>query len=73
MKPDSGVSPGLCASCARSEIIRSSRGSTFYRCRLSDTDSRFPKYPRLPVMDCPGWDETTNNGNDDVRKTDENL
>jgi len=51
------VSVGLCASCARSEIIRSSRGSTFFRCKLSDTDPHFPKYPRLPVIECAGWSE----------------
>ncbi len=53
------VSAGLCASCAHSEIIRSSRGSMFYRCRLSDTDPRFPKYPRLPVIECAGWSVKT--------------
>jgi len=53
------VSAGLCTRCAHGEIIRSSRGSTFYRCKLSDTDPRFDKYPRLPVIACPGWREKT--------------
>jgi hypothetical protein len=57
MSLGSTVSPGLCASCAHSEIIRSGRGSTFYRCKLSDTDPRFFKYPRLPVIECSGWSE----------------
>lgn len=30
----------------------------FYRCKLSDTDPRFPKYPRLPVRQCDGWSES---------------
>ncbi len=51
------ISPGLCASCVHREIIRSSRGSAFYRCRLSEMDRRFPKYPRLPVIQCSGWSE----------------
>lgn len=47
---------GLCATCVHVKIIRSDRGSVFYRCGLSDTDSRFPKYPRLPVIQCSGYE-----------------
>ncbi len=46
---------GLCASCCHVLVIRSDRGSVFYQCRLSFTDSRFPKYPRIPVLSCAGW------------------
>jgi GNAT superfamily N-acetyltransferase len=35
--------------------MRSDRGSVFYRCLLSASDSRFPKYPRLPVVSCLGY------------------
>lgn len=35
--------------------IESDRGSVFYRCALADTDPRFPKYPRLPVLRCDGF------------------
>lgn len=35
-------------------VIESDRGSKFYMCQLSATDSRFPKYPRLPVLQCSG-------------------
>jgi hypothetical protein len=49
---------GLCASCLHSEIVRSDRGSVFYRCGLSRTVPDFPKYPRLPVLICAGWSET---------------
>jgi hypothetical protein len=27
----------------------------FFLCRLSATDPRFPKYPRLPVLRCDGF------------------
>ena len=37
------------------EVMRSDRGSIFYRCRLSDVDARFKKYPALPVVQCIGW------------------
>ena len=43
---------GLCASCRHARIVHSSRGGAFYLCRLAETDPRFPKYPRLPVLQC---------------------
>ena len=46
---------GLCARCTFMRRILSSRGSAFYRCELSNVDIRFPKYPRLPVLECPGF------------------
>jgi hypothetical protein len=48
-------SPGLCATCIHKREITSDRGSIFYRCALADTDPRFPKYPRLPVLQCSGY------------------
>jgi hypothetical protein len=51
----SRVNPGLCVTCTHVEVIRSDRGSTFFRCGLSDVDARFPKYPALPVLKCIGW------------------
>lgn len=38
-------------------VVRSDKGSVFYRCALSDVDARFPKYPRIPVLECEGWRE----------------
>jgi hypothetical protein len=49
------VAPGLCSSCQHAEIITSDRGSKFLLCELSRTDPQYPKYPRLPVLTCPGW------------------
>jgi hypothetical protein len=37
------------------DVVRSER-STFYRCRRSFTDARFPKYPPLPVLTCVGFE-----------------
>ena len=48
---------GLCLSCRHARVIRSDRGSIFYMCRLSAHDPRFPKYPRLPVLQCAGYEE----------------
>jgi len=39
------------------QIMKSDRGSTFYMCQLSLTDPAFPKYPRLPVLRCAGYEE----------------
>jgi hypothetical protein len=30
----------------------------FWRCDLSAIDPRFPKYPRLPVRECSGYEKT---------------
>lgn len=46
---------GLCATCQHSRKIQSDRGSVFFLCKLSETDPAFPKYPRLPVLSCPGY------------------
>ena len=48
---------GLCASCCHMRLIRSDRESTFYMCQRSASDKSFPKYPRLPVIQCKGYEE----------------
>jgi len=50
-------SVGLCAACSHAKIIRSDRASLFYLCKVSADDPRFPKYPRLPVLSCAGYEE----------------
>jgi hypothetical protein len=47
--------PGLCGECIHARCIQSDRSSVFYQCQLSFTDSRFEKYPRLPVLICNGY------------------
>jgi hypothetical protein len=46
---------GLCASCRFSRVVENKRGSRFYLCLLSETDTRFRKYPALPVTACSGY------------------
>jgi hypothetical protein len=46
---------GLCERCVHVQHVSSSRGSRFYLCRLSVTDSRFPRYPVIPVLQCAGY------------------
>jgi ketosteroid isomerase-like protein len=47
---------GLCDTCRHQKLIRNTRGSTFSMCERSKTDERYPKYPRLPVVECEGWE-----------------
>jgi hypothetical protein len=47
---------GLCGDCAHARWIRTDKGSAFLQCRLSFTDSRFAKYPQLPVLTCSGYE-----------------
>jgi len=49
---------GLCGSCKHTQVNKSDRGSVFYFCRLSSSDARFPKYPRLPVVTCEGYEKS---------------
>ncbi len=47
---------GLCFSCQHVRIVRTDRGSIFYQCQRSMTEPQYPKYPRLPVLSCPGYE-----------------
>jgi hypothetical protein len=50
------VKAGLCDSCVHQKLIRTGRGSEFSMCLRSKSDERFPKYPRIPVERCPGYE-----------------
>ena len=54
--PLTGPAPGLCGACRASRIVVSGRGSTFRLCERSATDARYPRYPVLPVLACPGFE-----------------
>lgn len=47
---------GLCFYCRHARVVRTDRDSVFYQCQLSVEDPRYPKYPRLPVLRCPGYE-----------------
>jgi hypothetical protein len=47
---------GLCDSCVHQRIVRTTRGSEFSLCERSRTDPAYPRYPRLPVLECPGYE-----------------
>jgi hypothetical protein len=50
------VKAGLCDSCVHQKLVRSGRGSVFSMCLRHRTDERYPKYPRIPVERCPGYE-----------------
>lgn len=47
---------GRCASCRHQKRIRSGRGSEFSMCLRHRQDAAYPKYPRLPVLRCSGYE-----------------
>ncbi len=55
---------GLCLTCRHSARIVSASGSTFYLCERSRSDPAFPRYPRLPVRECAGWERATDREQD---------
>jgi hypothetical protein len=53
--PDSTPPAGLCDDCQHCKQVGSARGSVFRLCLMHERDSRFAKYPRIPVLRCPGY------------------
>ena len=47
---------GLCATCRHARRVPTPR-SVFWMCGLAATDARFERYPRLPVLACPGYEK----------------
>ena len=53
---------GLCDSCIHQTVVRNTRGSSFSLCERSKTDPRYPKYPRVPVLECRGYEKRAPTG-----------
>lgn len=47
---------GLCDSCVHQQLVPNTRGSVFSLCKRSREDPAYPRYPRLPVLSCPGYE-----------------
>ena len=57
------MNAGLCDSCKHQRIVRNTRGSAFSMCERSKTEpERYPKYPRLPVERCAGYEREPASG-----------
>jgi hypothetical protein len=49
--------PGLCSTCVHQQVVKTGRGSIFSLCLRHRTEpERYPKYPRLPVTRCAGYE-----------------
>ena len=48
---------GLCRRCRWAQPSGNRRGSVFWLCRRSLTDATWDKYPRLPVLECRGFEQ----------------
>ena len=46
---------GLCDGCLHQRLVPNTRGSVFSLCERSKSDPGFPRYPRLPVQSCRGY------------------
>jgi len=53
---------GLCGNCRWSRRSTNRRGSVFWLCRRAAIDERYAKYPRLPVVECEGYDSEEDDG-----------
>jgi hypothetical protein len=50
------VKAGLCDACVHQRIVRNTRGSVFSLCERSRTQPEYPRYPRVPVLECAGFE-----------------
>jgi len=50
---------GLCDRCRHQRLVHNTRDSVFSLCERSRTDPAYPRYPRLPVEACAGFEPTT--------------
>ena len=52
------MNAGLCDTCVHQRVVKNTRGSTFSLCERSKTEpNRYPRYPRLPVTECAGYEK----------------
>lgn len=60
---------GLCLQCRHVRQIVSERGSIFYLCQRSAQDPSFPKYPKLPMLSCRGYEKAEADLPDEEERT----
>jgi hypothetical protein len=54
--PRRDANVGLCASCKHQREVQNTRGSTFSLCARSRSEPDYPRYPRIPVLRCAGYE-----------------
>jgi ribosomal protein L36 len=53
----STVGRGLCEQCLHVRRVVSAKGSVFVLCERAKHEPDYPKYPRLPVLACAGFEQ----------------
>ncbi len=48
---------GLCGSCRYRREVIGRQGAMYVLCRRAESDSNYPKYPRVPMLRCAGYEE----------------
>lgn len=56
-QPPESVLAGLCADCANAKKLRTKIDAVIYLCGLAAVQAKFPKFPRLPVLACAGYEK----------------
>jgi len=51
-----GAAPGLCETCVHAKLNETHRGTAYLRCTRAAWDARLRRYPRLPVIECLGYE-----------------
>jgi hypothetical protein len=59
---------GLCDSCVHQKLVPNTKGSVFSLCLRSRTDPAYPRYPRVPVAACPGYEPHGRGGGGDTAR-----
>jgi len=54
-----GAEPGLCASCRHAKLNETRRDTAYLRCARAAWDDSLPRYPRLPVLECAGFQQAS--------------
>ncbi|HVC84995.1 MAG TPA: hypothetical protein VNC12_07050 [Solirubrobacteraceae bacterium] len=58
--PGGALPAGLCERCAYQRLVHNTRGSVFSLCERSRSEPEsYPRYPRLPVRECAGFEAAT--------------
>jgi hypothetical protein len=50
-----GGDPGLCRTCQHAKLNETRRGTVYLRCTRAAWDPTLARYPRLPIVQCPGF------------------
>ncbi len=51
-----GAEPGLCRACTHAKLNQTRRGTAYVRCTRAAWDAALPRYPRLPITQCTGFE-----------------